>query len=66
MGVMTLVRGVSDHAVILLDTGVHQQMPHKMFKFELCWFMRPGLAYIISKVWLHKCKGNINLDIWHA
>jgi hypothetical protein len=50
VSVRTLVRGVSDHAALLLDTGVHQIVPHKSFKFELCWFTRADLHDRVSNI----------------
>jgi hypothetical protein len=44
--------GVSDHAAILLDTWYIHQIPHKIFKFELCWFLIEDLADVVTKVWL--------------
>jgi hypothetical protein len=66
VSVRTLVRGVSDHAALLLDTGVHQKVPHKPFKFELCWFTRADLHDRVSNIWHSRCSGKSNLDRWHS
>ena len=66
ISVRTLVRGVSDHAALLLDSGDHPIMQKKPFKFELCWLRREGLEAVVSKVWKAKHPGRNALDRWHA
>jgi hypothetical protein len=48
--VMTLVRGVSDHAALLLSNGIVALVIMKPLKFELSWFMRDNLFLVVKKV----------------
>jgi hypothetical protein len=45
---------------------VHQKVPHKPFKFELCWFTRADLHDRVSNIWHSRCSGKSNLDRWHS
>ena len=47
--VRTLVRGVPDHATLLLHTGIKSTINRKPFKFELCWLSREELPVIVNK-----------------
>ena len=65
VSVRTLVRGVSDHAALLLDVGNIPVTVNKPFKFELSWFLREDLEYVVKKVWNATYKGRNCLDRWH-
>jgi endonuclease/exonuclease/phosphatase family metal-dependent hydrolase len=49
--VQTLVRGVSDHTPLLLDTGAPSQQNAYMFKFELAWLFKDGFYEKVKEVW---------------
>ena len=66
ISVRTLVRGVSDHAALLLDSGNHLAVQQKPFKFELCWLLREDLLEVVTKVWKSRHRGRNNLDRWHT
>ena len=62
--VRTLVRGVSDHAALLLHTGIKSTINCKPFKFELCWLSREELPNIVNKVWSSTVRRGSSLDWW--
>ena len=62
--VRTLVRGVSDHAALLLHTGIKSTINRKPFKFELCWLSREELPNIVNKVWSSTVRRGSSLDWW--
>lgn len=62
--VTALSRELSDHTPLLISTGVVTKNP-RQFKFENCWFLRPDLEDIVTKVWGQSFNGKDSLDIWH-
>lgn len=63
--VQTLLREISDHTPILLDTGDSSQTNKKhMFKFELGWLLRDGLYNIVNDVWQKENRGKTPLEVW--
>lgn len=60
--VRPLVRAMSDHNPMLMETGQFLQ-PHKLFRFEQSWFLREDLVSIVSEVWNSSYNGS-NLERW--
>ena len=46
-----LPRVLSDHAPLLLDSGMNLPKIVRPFKFELCWFLREDLDTLVYNVW---------------
>jgi hypothetical protein len=50
--VVVLSRGISDHTPLLLDTGHAPSSNNQpLFKFELGWLLRDGLADMVKVIW---------------
>jgi hypothetical protein len=64
MYVRTLPRVISDHSPILIDFGLQQVKVDRLFRFELCWFLRDDLREVIEKVWSKNYIGRSFLDRW--
>jgi hypothetical protein len=45
------IQGFSDHAPILLTTGITKPTSNHRFKFELGWLQRDGFHDMVKKVW---------------
>jgi hypothetical protein len=45
------IQGFSDHAPILLTTGIAKPSSNHRFKFELGWLQRDGFHDMVKKVW---------------
>jgi hypothetical protein len=45
------IEGFSDHAPILLTTGIHKSPGNHRFKFELGWLQRDGFHDLVKTVW---------------
>jgi hypothetical protein len=61
--VKPLVRGVSDHVAFVIDSGIKEPVVFKQFRFELCWFNRPDLVDVVTKVWNDVYEGRNVLDV---
>jgi hypothetical protein len=48
--VMALIRDISDHTPLYLDTGhISPGNKYNLFKFELGWLLRDGFADMVKK-----------------
>jgi hypothetical protein len=62
--VKALPRVVSDHAPLLLDSGVNKPPPPKLFRFEKWWIKQEGFTVRVHKVWNTKCNCTSAIDVW--
>lgn len=60
--VHSLVRALSDHNPILLDTG-NPDKRGDIFRFELSWFLREDLDSIVQEVWNDSYSGS-TIERW--
>ena len=56
---------LSDHAPILLTTGLPRQQCKRQFKFELGWLHREGFHELVKKVWERPVAGSNPIQIWN-
>ena len=60
--VNAMERDISDHTLLLLDTGDHRKN-QPIFRFENAWMLMEGFREFVEKNWNIKCKGS-SLDVW--
>lgn len=63
VSVCALVRELSDHTPLLVDTGSGGFVAAS-FKFELCWLLRPELEVLVREVWTIDASNLSSLDAW--
>jgi hypothetical protein len=59
-----LLRALSNHTPLLLDTGMPSQHSPKMFKFELSWLFKDGFYDMVTRIWQAEKKGSNSMEIW--
>ena len=57
--------GFSDHAPILLSTGLPRPPTKRRFKFELGWLNREGFQTMVKKVWERPVVGMSPIQRWN-
>jgi hypothetical protein len=56
---------LSDHASILLTTGVPRPPCKHPFKFKLGWLQRDGFQTMVKDIWERPVAGNIPILRWN-
>ena len=59
------IEALSDHAPILLTTGLPRIQCKRQFKFELGWLHREGFYELVKKVWERPVSGSNPIQIWN-
>ena len=59
------IESLSDHAPILLSTGIPKAPMHHQFKFELGWLHREGFDDLIKEVWARPVQGGSPIQRWN-
>jgi hypothetical protein len=59
------VVGFSDHAPILLTTGLPGPPSTRRFKFDLGWLQRDGFQDMVKKVWERPVVGDNPIQRWN-
>ena len=64
--VQALDRGVSDHALLLLDTGDSAYVGHaKQFKMELSWLAQEDFRQRVTEIWNKPVSGQNSIQRWN-
>jgi hypothetical protein len=63
--VHALMREISDHTLLLLDTR-HPSNSSKpnLFKFELSWLLKDGFYETVVEIWHKEKNGSTNIERW--
>ena len=56
---------LSDHAPILLSTGMPKPQMNHQFKFELGWLLRDGFDDLVKEIWSRPVVGSSPIHIWN-
>ena len=59
------IQDLSDHAPILLTTGLPRPPSNRRFKFELGWLHREGFREVVKKVWERPVVGGTPIQRWN-
>ena len=59
------IQDLSDHAPILLTTGLPRPPSNRRFKFELGWLHREGFLELVKKVWERPVAGVTPVQRWN-
>jgi hypothetical protein len=59
------IQGFSDHAPILLTTGIAKPSTNHRFKFELGWLQRDGFHDMVKKVWDRPINAGSPIKRWN-
>jgi hypothetical protein len=59
------IEGLSDHAPILLTTGLPRPPTAHRFKFEIGWLHRQGFQNMVKKVWERPVVGDNPIQRWN-
>ena len=59
------IEGLSDHAPILLTTGLARPPCSQHFKFELGWLHREGFHELVKRIWDRPVAGSSPIQIWN-
>ena len=59
------IEALSDHAPVLLTTGMSRPQCKRQFKFELGWLHREGFHELVRKVWERPVVGNNPIQRWN-
>jgi hypothetical protein len=59
------IEGFSDHAPILLTTGIHKPPGNHRFKFELGWLQRDGFHDLVKTVWDRPVSATSPIQRWN-
>ena len=59
------IEALSDHAPILLTTGLPKPHDKHQFKFELGWLTREGFAEMVKEIWNKPVGGNSPIQRWN-
>ena len=59
------IEGLSDHAPILLTTGVPRPQCKPRFKFELGWLHREGFHEMVKRIWEKPVAGDTPIQRWN-
>ena len=59
------IEAISDHAPILLTTGLPRPQHRRRFKFELGWLHRDGFHEMVKEVWNKPVAGLTPIHIWN-
>jgi hypothetical protein len=57
--------GFSDHAPILLSTGLPRPPSNRRFKFELGWLAREGFQTMVKRIWERPVVGLSPIQRWN-
>lgn len=60
--VRTLVRAMSDHNPMLMETG-QNMAPQSIFRFEQSWFLREDLTSVVEEIWNSDYRGD-SMERW--
>jgi hypothetical protein len=59
------IEKLSDHASILLTTGLTRPLSKKLFKFELGWLQREGFHEMVKNMWERPVYANNPVIRWN-
>lgn len=59
-----LNRELSDHTLLLLDSGTKAQNKQPLFKFELGWLLRDGFYDLVAEIWKKEDRGLTSIVRW--
>ena len=59
------IEALSDHAPILLTTGLPRPQHRRKFKFELGWLLRDGFHDMVKEVWEKPVAGPTPIHRWN-
>ena len=59
------IEGLSDHALILLTTGMPRPPCNPRFKFELGWLHREGFHEMVKRIWERPVAGDTLIQRWN-
>ena len=59
------IEALSDHAPILLTTGLPRPQHRRKFKFELRWLLRDGFYDMVKEVWEKPVAGHTPIHKWN-
>ena len=59
-----LPRVGSDHAPMVIDTGVRRVTSPKIFQFKKCWLDQPDFKDLVRNIWNTPVPGRTAMDIW--
>ena len=62
--VTALPRVGSDHAPMVIDTGVRRVTSPKIFQFEKWWLDQPDFKDLVRNIWNTPVPGKTAMDIW--
>jgi hypothetical protein len=60
------IEGLSDHAPILLTTGIPRPHNNHRFKFELGWLQREGFQDMVKNVWEKPTTASSPIQRWNS
>jgi hypothetical protein len=60
------IEGFSDHAPILLTTGIPKPLSKHRFKFELGWLQREGFQEMVKNVWERPITAMSPMQRWNS
>jgi hypothetical protein len=60
------IESLSDHAPILLTTGMPTSPPKRPFKFELGWLLREGFSDMVKNVWEQHYVAGSPIQRWNC
>jgi hypothetical protein len=65
VSVRKLVRDISDHNALLLDTGTQSSIANKSreFRFDISWFKHDDFLPLVEKIWNKKVYSNDPIDV---
>ena len=65
VSVRKLVRDISDHNALLLDTGTQSPATNKSreFRFDISWFKHDEFLPLVAKIWDKRVKSVDPIDI---
>ena len=59
------IESLSDHALILLTTGIPRPQCKPRFKFELGWLHREGFHEMVKRIWERPVAGDTPIQRWN-
>jgi hypothetical protein len=62
--VQALSRAVSDHTLLIIDTGHNLPPPQKLFRFGKWWLDKPDFDNLVKYTWALLCPVVSAMDIW--
>jgi hypothetical protein len=62
--VSTLLKDISDHNPVLVDSGCNFSYGKKKFRFEKLWLERFDFKDVVLKAWNTPCRESNPMNIW--